>query len=72
MLEIDTETLSYILTICIAIFSIFTGLGWRYAKIKITQIRKLAVVVDNALYDDKISETEFQIIFKSLNDLIGK
>ena len=72
MLEIDPLTLSYILTVCIAAISILAGLQWGTAKSKITHIRQLAVAVDDALYDDKISETEFQIIFERLNTLIRK
>ena len=72
MIEFDPTTIAHILTVLIVAISVLSGLGWGFAKSKITQIRKLADAVDDALYDDKISEQEFRMIFARLRTLINK
>lgn len=70
MIELDPTTLSYILTVLIVAITLFSGLQWRFAKSKITQLRELADATDDAIYDDKISEQEFRLIFSRLRTLI--
>ena len=72
MIEFDPTTIAHILTVSIVAISLIAGLQWGFAKSKITQIRKLADAVDDALYDDKISEQEFRMIFARLRTLIKK
>lgn len=59
-------------TIASLLLTFILGLGgYRIiAKRKIKEIRKLIESVDNALYDDKISEDEFRDIFRRFKVLI--
>ncbi len=71
----DNSELAYMIVaaiITIAIAVILLGARWQLAKKKLSQIRTLIDKVDNALYDDNISEQEFRDIFKALVDVAGE
>jgi len=56
----------------ISIAVILLGARWQLAKKKLRQVRTLIDKVDDALYDDNISEQEFRDIFKALVDVAGE
>lgn len=69
----DTLETAYTMVAAIAtIASMLLGARWQLAKKKLSQIRTLIVKVDDALYDNKISEEEFRDIFKALVDVTGE
>ena len=70
MIEINPEVIAYALTIIFLITSVIAGTAWDLGKRKIKNIRLLFDEVDDALYDDVVSEDEFRIIFNRLKTLM--
>ena len=69
----DNLELAYmIVAAIISIAVILLGARWQLAKKKLRQVRTLIDKVDDALYDDNISEQEFRDIFKALVDVAGE
>jgi len=69
----DNLELAYmIVAAIISIAVILLGARWQLAKKKLSQVRTLIDKVDDALYDDNISEQEFRDIFKALADVAGE
>jgi len=69
------ETIEIILKILeiAAVLVIATGgMYFLLFKKKLTQFRAFIVSVDDALYDDKVTEDEFRMIYESAKKLIGK
>lgn len=65
-MQLDENMLYYIITGIFMIAAALLGFRWQLAKTKLSEIRKLIDAVDNALYDDNISEEEFREIFQKL------
>ncbi len=66
----DNLELAYmIVAAIISIAVILLGARWQLAKKKLSKVRTLIDKVDDALYDDNISEQEFRDIFKALADV---
>lgn len=72
MMEINPAVIAYILTVILAITVTVAGTGWRIAKGKISDIRGFIDSVDDALYDDEVSEDEFRMVFNLLKTIIKK
>lgn len=72
MESIDPQLISNIVTVGIFVASVLAGAQWQKGKNKLGQVRKLIDAVDDALYDDAVSEAEFRDIFERLNDLVHK
>ena len=70
MIEINPEVIAYALTIIFLSTSVIAGTAWDLGKRKIKNIRLLFDEVDDALYDDVVSEDEFRIIFNRLKTLM--
>ena len=70
MIEINPEVIAYALTIIFLSTSVIAGTAWDLGKRKIKNIRLLFDEVDDALYDDVVSEDEFRIIFNQLKTLM--
>ncbi len=69
----DNLELAYtIAAAIITIAAMLLGARWRLAKKKLSQVRTLIDKVDDALYDDNISEQEFRDIFEALVDVAGE
>ena len=69
----DNLELAYmIVAAIISIAVILLGARWQLAKKKLSQVRTLIDKVDDALYDDNISEQEFRDIFNALVDVAGE
>lgn len=69
----DNLELAYmIVAAIISIAVILLGARWQLAKKKLRQVRTLIDKVDDALYDDNISEQEFRDIFNALVDVAGE
>lgn len=49
----------------------FAVIYWQRFKKKLGQLRKLVDTLDDALYDDKVSEGEYEAIWESVKDLFG-
>lgn len=62
--------LSIIVSAVITIAAVLLGIRWQLAKVRLSEIRKLIDAVDDALYDDSISEEEFREIFQRLRSVI--
>lgn len=60
------ETALMISTTLITIVAVFMEARWRLAKKKLTEVRELIDVMDDALDDDKVSEEEFRKILDRL------
>ncbi len=71
-MEFDLDTGYMMVAATITVASVLLGLRWQLAKKKLSQVRVLIDKVDNALYDDNISEQEFRDIVKTLVDLVGE
>ena len=72
MIEINPEVVAYTLTILFLITSTVAGTAWNIAKRKLRNIRLLLDDVDDAVYDDEVSEDEFRVIFNRLKTLIKR
>ncbi|SNQ60406.1 hypothetical protein [Candidatus Methanoperedens nitratireducens] len=71
-MEFDLDTGYMIVAAIVTVASVLLGLKWQLAKKKLSQVRVLIDKVDDALYDDNISEQEFRDIVKTLVDLVGE
>lgn len=72
MIEINIEVIAYIATIIFMALGLFGGVRFSMAKTQIRSIRLLFDEVDDALYDNEVSEDEFRIIFNRLKTIIRK
>lgn len=50
----DYESIPLILDVIITISAVFFGIRWVHAKNKISELRELLDVVDDALHEDKV------------------
>ncbi len=69
------ETIEIILKVLEIAAVLIIGAGGSYyliAKKKISAMRNLIIAIDDAVYDDKITEIEFRTIYESAKNLIGK
>lgn len=71
-MEFDLETAYMIVAAIVTIAAMLLGVRWQLGKKKLSQVRTLIDKVDDALYDDNISEEEFRDIFKALVDVAGE
>ena len=58
-----------------AIIAVLSAIGitfavWNKFKSKVTEIRKFIDILDDALYDNKVSEKEYQEIWESFKAII--
>lgn len=70
-MQLDENMLYYIIIGIFMIATALLGFRWQLAKNKLSEIRKLIDAVDNALYDDNISEEEFREIFQKLMVIVN-
>ena len=54
----------------VTVSAFLLGNRWQQAKTQLSEIRQLVDAVDDALYDDEVSEDEFRAIFQRLMDLV--
>ncbi len=66
----DLDTISIIVSAAVTVAAVLLGIRWQLAKNKLSEIRKLIDAVDDALYDDSVSEDEFKEIFQPKLDTI--
>lgn len=65
-MEININTAQMIATTIITLSVVLLGVRWQLAKKKLTEVRQLIDVVDDALQDDKVTEEEFRNIVNRL------
>lgn len=63
---INIDTIQMIATAIVAISAVLMGARWQLAKKKLTEVRQLIDIVDDALQDDKVTEEEFRNIVNRL------
>jgi hypothetical protein len=66
----DIQTLHIAVTAVVTVSAFLLGNRWQQAKNRLSDIRQLVDAVDDALYDDEVSEDEFRAIFQRLTDLV--
>jgi hypothetical protein len=66
----DIQTIHLIVTAVVTVSAFLLGNRWQQAKTQLSDIRQLVDAVDDALYDDEVSEDEFRTIFQRLMDLV--
>jgi hypothetical protein len=66
----DIQTLHIAVTVVVTASAFLLGNRWQQAKTQLSEIRQLVDTVDDALYDDEVSEDEFRVIFQRLMDLV--
>jgi len=66
----DIQTLHIAVTAVVTVPAFLLGNRWQQAKTQLSEIRQLVDAVDDALYDDEVSEDEFRTIFQRLMDLV--
>ena len=66
----ELDTISIIVSATVTIAAVLLGIRWQLAKNKLSEIRKLIDAVDDALYDDSVSEEEFREIFQRLMTVV--
>lgn len=66
----DIQTLHIAVTAVVTVSAFLLGNRWQQAKNRLSEIRQLVDAVDDALYDDEVSEDEFRAIFQRLMDLV--
>ena len=66
----DIQTLHIAITAVVTVSAFLLGNRWQQAKNRLSDIRLLVDTVDDALYDDEVSEDEFRAIFQRLTDLV--
>ncbi|MCK5612419.1 hypothetical protein KAR91_61675 [Candidatus Pacearchaeota archaeon] len=67
-MEIDIQAIIVLL----AFFGIGIGTSYAVFKAKLHQIRTFLDTVDDAVYDDDITEEEFRRSFEAFKKLVGK
>jgi len=68
--NVDIQTMHLIVTAVFTVSAFLLGNRWQQAKTQLSEIRQLVDAVDDALYDDEVSEDEFRTIFQRLMDLV--
>jgi hypothetical protein len=63
----EYEIILIILGVVVPIVSGLTA--WKAFKAKLNMIRKLIDTVDDAIYDDKVTENEFRVIWNNFTEL---
>ena len=69
-MNVDIQTMHLIVTAVVTVSAFLLGNRWQQAKNHLSEIRQLVDAVDDALYDDEVSEDEFRTIFQRLMDLV--
>ncbi len=65
-MELNIDTAQMIAATIITVAAVLLGVKWQLAKKKLTEVRQLIDVVDDALQDDKVTEEEFRNIVNRL------
>jgi len=65
-MEINIDTLPMITTTIITVAAVLLGVRWQLAKKKLTEVRQLIDIVDDALQDNKVTEEEFRNVVNRL------
>lgn len=71
MLQLDAD-MYYIITGAMMVLAGLLGFKWQIVKSKLSEIRQLVDAVDDALYDDSVSEDEFRDIFRKFETIVKK
>jgi hypothetical protein len=69
-MDVDIQTIHIAVTAVVMAAAVLLGNRWQHAKSRLTEIRQLVDTVDDALYDDRVSEEEFREIFQRLMHFI--
>ena len=72
MIEITIEVIAYVAAILFMVLGLFGGVRFSMAKTQIRSIRLFFDKVDDAWYDNEVSEDEFREIFEQLKTIIHK
>lgn len=72
MLQLDADWLYYVITGIFMVVAGLLGFRWQIVKSKLSEIRQLVDAVDDALYDDSVSEDEFRDIFRKFETVVKR
>lgn len=71
-MDYNITTLQAIAAAVLTIAATLLGARWQRAKNKLSEIRQLVDSVDDAVYDDKVTEEEFRTIYQRLTTVVRK
>lgn len=67
----ELDTFAQLLQFLVPIVALIAGVKWGIAKQRLSSFRKLVDSVDDAVADDKVTESEFQKIWNNFRKVIS-